>query len=190
MRAITSRLKRWHKEHYLFIPLYVYLPVIHFFAVSGAAKIGLKTAGLAFLAGVFLWSLTEYLLHRFGFHHVAKTALGKKIVLYCHGYHHQAPAETRRAVMIMSLPSATILLLGFHLVLPSAWAGLLFGGLLSGYLAYDGVHYALHHWSFQNRVGKFLKAYHLRHHGREHDKAFGVTSPFWDMIFGTRPASL
>jgi 4-hydroxysphinganine ceramide fatty acyl 2-hydroxylase len=35
-----------------------------------------------------------------------------------------------------------------------------------------------------------LKKYHLEHHFKDYENGFGVTSPFWDRVFGTelRPA--
>ncbi|MCX7670270.1 MAG: sterol desaturase family protein [Anaerolineae bacterium] len=34
---------------------------------------------------------------------------------------------------------------------------------------------------------KFLKRYHMMHHFKQPDAYFGVSSPLWDMVFGTRP---
>jgi len=31
----------------------------------------------------------------------------------------------------------------------------------------------------------FLKQYHLRHHYKDDDRGYGVSSPFWDYIFRT-----
>lgn len=30
-----------------------------------------------------------------------------------------------------------------------------------------------------------LKKYHLEHHFADYNNGFGVTSPFWDYVFGT-----
>jgi 4-hydroxysphinganine ceramide fatty acyl 2-hydroxylase len=30
-----------------------------------------------------------------------------------------------------------------------------------------------------------LKKYHLQHHFKDYQKGFGVTSKFWDKVFGT-----
>ena len=30
-----------------------------------------------------------------------------------------------------------------------------------------------------------LKKYHIAHHYTDHESGFGVTSPFWDVVFGT-----
>jgi sterol desaturase/sphingolipid hydroxylase (fatty acid hydroxylase superfamily) len=35
------------------------------------------------------------------------------------------------------------------------------------------------------RFGKFLKRQHMRHHFKDPDKDYGVSSPLWDIIFST-----
>jgi sterol desaturase/sphingolipid hydroxylase (fatty acid hydroxylase superfamily) len=62
-----------------------------------------------------------------------------------------------------------------------------FAGFLTGYLAYDMLHYAEHHLSMRWAFLKFLKRYHLRHHYKNPDHGFGVSSPVWDVVFGTKP---
>jgi sterol desaturase/sphingolipid hydroxylase (fatty acid hydroxylase superfamily) len=37
-------------------------------------------------------------------------------------------------------------------------------------------------------VLKYLKRYHLQHHYKTPQQRFGVTSPLWDVLFGTKPA--
>ncbi|KAH9606934.1 hypothetical protein KSS87_009329 [Heliosperma pusillum] len=63
----------------------------------------------------------------------------------------------------------------------------LFGGVLMGYVMYDITHYYLHHGQPSTGVSKKLKSYHLNHHYRLRTKGFGITSSFWDIVFGTKP---
>jgi hypothetical protein len=37
------------------------------------------------------------------------------------------------------------------------------------------------------RVGKLVKRHHMLHHHMDHDGGFGVSSPIWDVVFGTMP---
>ena len=37
----------------------------------------------------------------------------------------------------------------------------------------------------QSGLGRFLREYHLRHHFRDDDLGYGVSSPLWDYVFGT-----
>ncbi|MDF2696779.1 MAG: Fatty acid hydroxylase, partial [Labilithrix sp.] len=48
-------------------------------------------------------------------------------------------------------------------------------------------HYALHHFKQTTRIGKFVKRHHMLHHHADHDGGFGVSSPLWDVVFGTMP---
>ena len=64
-----------------------------------------------------------------------------------------------------------------------------FQGGTVGYLAYDMVHFALHHTHPQNRLGKRLRELHMRHHFEDDESGFGVSAPWWDYVFGTSYAS-
>jgi sterol desaturase/sphingolipid hydroxylase (fatty acid hydroxylase superfamily) len=54
-------------------------------------------------------------------------------------------------------------------------------------VVYDSIHYATHHFTMRSGIGKFLKEYHLRHHYHDDHTAYGVSSPLWDVVFGTKP---
>ena len=52
-----------------------------------------------FLFGILLWTLTEYLIHRYIFHYEPKTRVGKRLHYMIHGVHHDYPNDARRLVM-------------------------------------------------------------------------------------------
>jgi len=63
-----------------------------------------------------------------------------------------------------------------------------FGGGALGYLLYDTCHFYFHHDNgILNKIGYFqrMKSRHLRHHYSDDSKNFGVTSPLFDILFGT-----
>lgn len=62
---------------------------------------------------------------------------------------------------------------------------ILAGGLI-GYLCYDMIHYYIHYGSPSNKYFYQLKRYHYNHHFVNHDLGFGISSPAWDEIFGTK----
>lgn len=143
------------------------------------------------VAGLLLWTLTEYVIHRWAFHYHPTSAIGKKIHFLVHGVHHDYPRDATRLVMplLVSIPLATafyflfkIVFLQFHLAV--------FAGFMAGYIAYDSIHYATHHMKMEGSVGKFLKRYHLKHHYNDEHTAYGVSSPVWDYVFGTVPDEL
>ena len=111
-----------------------------------------------------------------------------------HGVHHEQPQCKTRLVMppILSIPLAlahyALFYLVFGVVLGARqWVGPLFAGLLTGYLVYDMTHYATHHLTMKWGFLKFLKRYHLLHHYKTPDDRYGISSPLWDFVFGTRP---
>ena len=76
--------------------------------------------------------------------------------------------------------------LGFRLVLGTGAA--FFGtmaGFGLGYLAYDMIHYAVHHAPVRHPVFKKLQKHHMVHHYHDPEHGFGVSSVLWDKAFGT-----
>ncbi|KAJ9597962.1 hypothetical protein L9F63_011163 [Diploptera punctata] len=59
-------------------------------------------------------------------------------------------------------------------------------GITLGYVTYDLMHFYLHYGSPE--AGSYLyymKRYHNQHHFTHHETGFGISSNFWDKIFGT-----
>ena len=140
-------------------------------------------------AGIFAWTLAEYVLHRFVFHYPAKSKLGKWLVFLFHGNHHHDPRDKTRLVMPPAggAPIMAALYLFFELFIPQPWLQPFFAFFIVGYLIYDYIHYATHHFPMRNPVAKFLKHYHLKHHFSGESGRYGVSSPLWDWVFRTRP---
>jgi dihydroceramide fatty acyl 2-hydroxylase len=62
-----------------------------------------------------------------------------------------------------------------------------FAGLVAGYVWYDLTHYYLHHAVPTSETGKWMRKYHLVHHFKTPQVRYGITTPLWDLIFGTYP---
>jgi sterol desaturase/sphingolipid hydroxylase (fatty acid hydroxylase superfamily) len=73
----------------------------------------------------------------------------------------------------------------YGLCLPIGPAAAAFAGTATGYIAYDSVHWWLHHGHTRSRAGRWLKRYHLLHHHQHNAARFGVSTPLWDFVFGT-----
>jgi sterol desaturase/sphingolipid hydroxylase (fatty acid hydroxylase superfamily) len=176
----------------LFVPVVV---LCLWRAVAEAGSAGLVAPVFAgFLGGLFLWTLAEYLLHRFLFHYEPSSPTLQRVWYLIHGVHHEQPQCKTRLVMppILSIPLAAahyaLFYVVFGVVLGAGdWVGPLFAGLITGYLVYDMTHYATHHLTMKWGFLKFLKRYHLLHHYKSPDDRFGISSPLWDFVFGTRP---
>ena len=139
-----------------------------------------------FVVGILSWTLLEYIIHRYVFHYEPKTRWGKLLHFIVHGVHHDYPNDTTRLVMppIISVPLAVVFYVLFMLTLgrfaPAALAGFGFG-----YVCYDSIHYATHHFAMKRGIWRWLKQYHLRHHYQDDHVGYGVSSPLWDYVFKT-----
>jgi sterol desaturase/sphingolipid hydroxylase (fatty acid hydroxylase superfamily) len=93
----------------------------------------------------------------------------------------------------VSIPMAGFFLGLFYLLLGVIferphWVGPLMAGFLIGYLIYDLTHYATHHYAMRwGAYFRYLKRHHMLHHYKTPDQRFGVSSPFWDWVYGTLP---
>ncbi|TMQ61407.1 MAG: fatty acid hydroxylase [Candidatus Eisenbacteria bacterium] len=179
------------------VVLLLFVPVVFFFLIRAIVEGGsaaLVPVLTAYAAGILVWSLSEYLLHRFVFHYEPTQRWLQRVWYLIHGVHHEQPQCKTRLVMppILSIPLALffyvvfLVTVGMILALPRL-SGPSFAGFLTGYLAYDMLHYAEHHLSMRWGFLKFLKRYHLRHHYKNPNHGFGVSSPVWDVVFGTKP---
>ena len=54
-----------------------------------------------------------------------------------------------------------------------------------GYLAYDMLHYHVHHHTPRTALGHKLRELHMRHHFQDDERGFGISAPYWDRVFGT-----
>lgn len=171
------------------VPLVLWTPVILFFIYRGATVKNVSAVQFAYLFvfGLLLWTITEYTLHRFVFHWNAKSRAGKYFVFLFHGLHHDDPQDPTRlvfppvpAILIVSLIYGI-----FSLIFPAQFLEVIMAFFLVGYLCYDYIHYATHHFAMTSRVGRFLRKYHLQHHYSGEASKYGVSSPLWDYIFGT-----
>lgn len=127
---------------------------------------------LWFVAGLIIWSLMEYGIHRFLFHITLRND---------HWLHH---INEGGYVGISAYKTGSIILLLFLL----SWLTstlLLFQGVIFGYFLYIVIHDAIHHNNFITQLIPTLSHAHMRHHEVGDEKNFGVITMFWDKLFGT-----
>jgi dihydroceramide fatty acyl 2-hydroxylase len=183
----TPLIERFSRIHPA-APFVFWLPVLAYAGYHSLADgVGVPVfAGLLAL-GVLLWTLAEYTLHRFVFHYTGPRPWQRRMFFVLHGVHHDFPQDTDRLVMPLgaSIPMGVGFYFLFRLALGPALVGPLFAGFGLGYLAYDGAHFAVHHFRMGSGVGRWLKRYHMIHHHTGIDARYGVTSPLWDWVFGT-----
>jgi 4-hydroxysphinganine ceramide fatty acyl 2-hydroxylase len=171
------------------IPIIIYIPFI--FYLSYESFVSFHSSVLSFVAyfffGIFCWSFTEYILHRFVFHYHPKVKWAQRLHFIMHGVHHDYPSDKYRLVMppIISIALAVIFYSLFKLIFVQPHLYSFFAGFVLGYLFYDITHYAIHHFNFKGNIWREIKRHHMLHHYDNPDLGYGVSSKLWDLIFRT-----
>ncbi len=138
---------------------------------------------LLILLGAFAWTLAEYLLHRFDGHGMrGKTPFSRN-----HLRHHADPtwfAEPWKKAILAAgilgpLFGGLTLALGLAVALPFT------GAFTATWLAYEWIHRRIHTHPPRGPYGRWARRHHLLHHHRSPKRNHGVTSPLWDLVFGT-----
>ena len=131
-------------------------------------------------AGLLSWTWVEYVLHRFVLH-------GLQPFKGWHEEHHARPSALICAPTLFSATLFLTLVFLPTLLLSDVWdAYALSLGLVTGYLAYAITHHAVHHWRGKSSWLKKRKQWHSLHHANKvQTRRYGVTSGFWDRVFGT-----
>jgi sterol desaturase/sphingolipid hydroxylase (fatty acid hydroxylase superfamily) len=147
-----------------------------------AMRVGLTGMGPALLAlvlGVFGWTFVEYVIHRSIYHRV------QPFQGY-HDAHHDDPKA------LIGAPSVLGIVLIFGVVfLPLLPLGVAVAcgatsGFILGYFAYMMIHHASHHSDIRPGTWLYaLRRHHARHHYAPDLGNFGVSTGFWDHVFGT-----
>jgi len=171
------------------VPLVFWSPIVAYLLWRAIFVQELPIPELLLIApvAILVWSGTEYFLHRFVFHFPAKSRLGQWLVYLFHGIHHHDPKDKTRLVMPPSgsIPIMLVLYYLFSLFVAEPWLGPFTAFFIVGYLIYDYIHYATHHFPMQSPAAKYLKLYHLKHHYSGETGRFGVSSPLWDKVFNS-----
>lgn len=140
---------------------------------------GPLTALLALVLGLFAFSFIEYVFHRWMFH--ARMPLFEQ----GHRKHHEQPLGYD--ALPFFLPATILLALAavFAQLMPTGFALLVAGAITFGYVLYGLGHFTIHHVRFrQPLLRRWAGAHHVHHHHPESN--FGVTTPLWDVLLGTR----
>ncbi len=132
----------------------------------------------AFIAGVFAWTMVEYLIHGVLAHRY------RTFVTPMHGAHHRDP----HAVFAIGawIPTAVVLFGGFAMF-GAAPGMIFFSGIAAGFAGYEYLHYRIHFARPASRLEARLRARHLAHHAGKPDAIFGVTTRLWDVVIGSEP---
>lgn len=162
--------------------------------------------GLAALAaaGLVVWTGLEYLLHRFVLH-------GASPFAELHATHHRRPRALIGTPTVVSAALLALLVAAPLWWALGLWrAAALTWGVVAGYLAYSAIHHAAHHMAMPSQVDaddaanrgpggggggvgkawrtawlRHTRRWHARHHHGQPPGCYGVTTRFWDHVFGS-----
>ena len=137
---------------------------------------------LAAFLGALGWSLAEYLLHRFVGHRPKSRLAFSREHLAHHA--HSLYFTPLPAKLTLAVPTGAVLItVG---ALTHSAHGVAFAlGFLSAYAAYEVLHRRLHTHAPRNAYGRWARRHHFHHHFGGPKTNHGVTSPIWDLVFGT-----
>ena len=183
---ILEKISRTH----ISIPLIMFfcISLVSFYFAVTKTDISLGKGLLTLIAGIFVFTFVEYMMHKHFFHMEPDTPVKDKLQYSVHGVHHDYPKDKDRLAMppFVSAVYTIIFYLVFTLLMGD-YALFFLPGFLIGYSAYLGVHYIVHAYQPPKNFFKVLWVNHAIHHYKDPDVGFGVSSPLWDYIFRTMP---
>jgi dihydroceramide fatty acyl 2-hydroxylase len=180
---VLDALSRVHPS----VPVLIFVPAIVALAAWSLSNVSVWLTLALAAGGYALWTLFEYWLHRVVFHFEPDHGIGARMHWIIHGVHHEHPNDPLRLVMppAVSVPLGAIVLGLLLLAFGTSYAPGVGVGFYAGYLAYDMLHYYVHHFAARGRLSRMLRERHMRHHFEDDTKGFGISAPYWDELFGT-----
>jgi sterol desaturase/sphingolipid hydroxylase (fatty acid hydroxylase superfamily) len=178
------------RYRFLLSPVMCYVPLAGGLSIWAWRDVALSDPAKPALiaSGLMVWTLIEYLLHRFLLHYRPQAQALLAVVEKLHLGHHRDPRDEAKITVpvFASLPIAGGLLVLFRLISGSGeMAALLLVGSITGYLYYETVHFWIHCGARRGRWLRQQVANHLFHHFNDQHRCFGVTTSLWDRLLGT-----
>ena len=175
LSLVTTRMSpvAFHLDYFL------YPPIILALLIAAANHLRVVDVLALFMLGLAAWTLAEYLLHRYALHHWPYFSK-------FHLAHHVEPRAKIGAPTVFTL--SFFFMISFLPVLALSTKGAAcayYAGFLTGYIFFAAVHETVHHSENRSRLMRYFKMLHAIHHHGSSDKNFGVTTSFWDHVFGT-----
>ena len=139
------------------------------------------TLAFSVFLGALSWTLLEYLIHRFLGHWHTKNPFGAE-----HTAHHSRGnyfAPWYKKLGATALFSAFLFPISY---LFAGSAGVAYTlGLIAFYGYYEALHFSEHKRAGLGAYGRWARRHHFYHHFHNPRVNHGVTTPLWDLVFGT-----
>lgn len=133
----------------------------------------------AVVLGLVIYSFVEYVFHRWLFHK------GPPWFADGHDKHHLNPLGYDSLPFFLPALVSLCLARLYMLIVPTGFALIMASTVTLGYVLYGLGHFAIHHVRFrQPLLRRWAALHHIHHH--HPDRNFGVTTPLWDILLGTR----
>ncbi|MBY0280151.1 sterol desaturase family protein [Candidatus Binatia bacterium] len=133
-----------------------------------------------FAAGIAAWPFLEYVIHGWLSHRFRTPAAAM------HWSHHRDASRVFTPITVW-LPIAVLLWAVGAMLVGAAPAGAVVLGIVAGFQRYEYVHWRIHFRAPVNARQEMLRVHHLAHHFRNPNAYHGVTTRFFDRLFGTLP---
>lgn len=152
------------------------------------------TAVAFFAAGIPIWTLVEYLFHRYILH--GRFAPGRGIIRRflherldpLHWEHHKRPFDGRHINgQLKDLLPLFLVAAPASFIAPIYTLPVLLAGVVGCYVLEEWIHHSVHFYNFRSPYFRYIKRFHFYHHSpKGMELGFGLTNGFWDIIFKTR----
>lgn len=142
------------------------------------------TIALAALLGALTWTLLEYVIHRWAGHgrRFRKNPFGVEHVRHHVEGNYFAPSWKKLIIAAV----VTAILCGPAIAVAGTGPGVAWvAGLIGFYGVYEVIHRREHTHEGFGPYGRWARRHHFYHHFVDGRMNHGVTSPIWDVVFGT-----
>lgn len=149
---------------------------------------------ISYLAGIPVWSLVEYLFHRYVLH--GRFPPGEGVIRRflherldpLHWEHHERPFDGWHiSGELKDILPLFFVAAPFSFLFPVYTLPALLAGVVQSYVGEEWLHYFLHFGKSRIPLFRHLKRYHLYHHSPRGIKlGYGISSGVWDAVFDTR----
>jgi 4-hydroxysphinganine ceramide fatty acyl 2-hydroxylase len=175
----------WWAIPIIWLPLVIYNFYTSFFEIALPAYLIVAL----FFIGILVWTISEYVLHRFVFHvddNIPDSKTLRMLHFLLHGIHHAFPMDKNRLVFppVAAYPLFKLIKYCIASCFGYYHTAVL-AGTITGYIMYDLSHYYIHHAKPANSYHKELKSYHVLHHYKNPHLGYGVSNKLWDYVFST-----
>lgn len=189
-KAEQARISR--RRLYPFTVFYTTYATIVFVLAVRSARPVLGVA--AFLASIPIWTLIEYLFHRFILHGrfpAHDSVIGRFLhdrLDPLHWEHHERPFDGMHiSGELKDFLPVFVVAAPLSFLWPVYTAPAVVAGIFQCYVIEEWIHHSVHFYNFKNRYFRYIKRHHRYHHTKPGmESGFGLTSGLWDVPFRTR----